>query len=78
MSFERKFCWIQVREIFSRVLSIATVLNAETFEGFINVEYFLSSNLHFSPLIALMLKDENSILFPHFELEKLVGLRTDL
>mmetsp|Transcript_12202 Transcript_12202/g.47428 ORF Transcript_12202/g.47428 Transcript_12202/m.47428 type:complete len:392 (+) Transcript_12202:3774-4949(+) len=48
----------KVREIFSRVLSIATVLNAETFEGFIN--------------------DENSILFPHFELEKLVGLRTDL
>ena len=43
MSFERKFCWIQVREIFSRVLSIATVLNAETFEGFINVGYFLSS-----------------------------------
>ena len=60
------------------MLSISTVLNAETYEGFFNVQHSLAFSIHFGQLITFMLQDENTHLFLHFELEKLASLRNDL
>ena len=60
------------------MLSISTVLNAETYEGFFNVQHSFAFSIHFGQLITFMLQDENTHLFLHFELEKLASLRNDL